>query len=177
VRERAAVDAVRDRHHVLLRDEAAVGLELAARQHHDQVGKAEGPAQERARRPPAGEESLRQLAAVDLVDHAGAQQLRHREVGEVAPVGARVERGVDVHQRHVPEDDRGEERERARQQAQQLAQGALRAAALASHLEMQQLEIVAQGRFHQQVHVGADAADRFAMRTEDEDDGAIHGDS
>ena len=108
-----------------------------------------------------------------LVEDARAERLGDREVDEVAPVGARVERRVDMHNGGVAEDDRRGEEERAHEEPQESPERAL-VAALAPDLEMHDLEIIGEPRFHQEIHVRAHAAHRGAMRPEKDDDGMVH---
>jgi hypothetical protein len=78
-----------------------------------------------------------------------------------------------VDDRGVPEDDRRGEEERAHQQPQHLADRAF-VAALAPHLEVHDVVLVAERGIHQEVQMRAHSAHRSAVRSEQEDDGSVH---
>jgi hypothetical protein len=170
---RIAVDAVRHQRDALPRNEGAIGLRLDARQHDHHIGPGERRAQPR-RQHAAGEELRRQRAAVHLIYDVRAAQFGDRDISEVAPVGARVERRVDMHDRRAAAQDFSGEPQRACRESQPPCAGRL-GPTLAAHLEMGQREPAGQRtRVEQQIEMGAHAADRLAARTKQDHDGSLH---
>ena len=110
------------------------------------------------------------MAAVLLEHDARAAELRRDEVAEIAPVGLRIERPVDVHDRGILAQDRGRERERADGEPRRALRGRL-GAAFAADLVVHQAVAGLQRGIEEQVHVRGNAADGLQSGTEDEDDG------
>jgi len=110
---------------------------------------------------------------VDLVEHADAEELRHQDIHQVAPVRTRIERSIDVQDgRAVPYERRGKQ-ERAGEQAHQPAERGF-VAAFASDLQLHQAEPAFERRAEQRVQLRAHAAHGAAHRPENQDDRLLH---